>query len=157
MWLWALLTAALLAVAVAATASITYAITRSASNTPTAAPSALSAPTFTSAEQAAAKQAVCMAFDVSSAGMYSQGGARVDGKPNFPVLQRLLTSTVSIQNSLVPATPADVAELARRVVSTNLDVMNAAMGQANVADLNKMNEAANDATYALADACGLPH
>ena len=156
MWLWALVTAVLMVVAIAATAAITYAIAHSASNTSAAAPAAPSAPTFTAAEQADAKQNVCKTFDVSSAGMYSQGGARVDGKPNLPVLQRLLTSTVSIQNSLVPATPGDVAQLARRVVSTNLDVMNAAMGQTNTADLNKLNDAANEATYALADACGLP-
>lgn len=157
MWLWALATTVLMVVAVAATAAITYAITRSAASTPTAAAPTPSAPAFTAAQQADAKQALCHAFDVSSAGMYSQGGAKVDGQPNLPVLMRLLTSTVSIQNALAPATPDDVAGLARRVVATNLDVMNGAMGQTNIADLNKMNDTANAATYALADACGLPH
>lgn len=88
--------------------------------------------------------------------MQSQGGARLEGQPNLPMLVRLLTSTVSIQNALVPATPADVSGLANRVVSTNLDLMNAALGQANIAEVNKANETANEAVWALADACGLP-
>lgn len=156
LWLWALVTTIITFAAVAATAAITYSITRSTiSATPSAAPEP-TAPTFTTAQQADAKRAVCQAFDVSSKGMQSQGGARLEGQPNLPMLVRLLTSTVSIQNALVPATPADVSGLANRVVSTNLDLMNAALGQANIAEVNKANETANEAVWALADACGLP-
>ena len=157
MWLWALTTTVLMVVAVAATAAITYAITRSAARTPTAAAPTTSAPTFTAAQQADAKQALCHTFDVSTTGMQSQGGARMDGKPNLPLLVRMVTSTVSIQNAIVPATSEDLARLAERVVATNLDVMNAAMGQTNIDEVNRLNDVSNEATYALADACGLPH
>lgn len=162
MWPWALLTAILMVVAVAATAAITYAIAHSAQNTEAAAPTgasapAPSAPAFTAAQQAEAKRAVCNAFDVSSKGIASQGGARVDGQPNLAMLLRTLTGTVSIQSALVPATPTDVAEPARRVISTNLDLMNAALGQANIDEVKRANDAANVAIDALVSACGLPH
>lgn len=162
MWPWALLTAILMVVAVAATAAITYAIAHSAQNTEAAAPTAASAPApsapaFTTAQQAEAKQAVSNAFDVSSKGIASQGGARVDGQPNLAMLLRTLTGTVSIQSALVPATPTDVAEPARRVISTNLDLMNAALGQANIDEVKRANDAANVAIDALVSACGLPH
>lgn len=153
-WLWALATAVVMVVSIAATAAITYAIARSAPNTIGAAPAA---PTFTAAQQADAKEALCHTFDVSTAGSQSQGGARVDGKPNLPMLLRTLSSTVSIQNAIVPATPDDVTVLARRVVSTNLDLMNAALGLAQIDEVNRLTDTSSAAVYALADACGLPH
>jgi hypothetical protein len=156
MWLWALITTILMVVAIAATAAITYAIAHSAS-TPAAAPAAPSTPTFTAEQQDAAKQAVCRAFDVSSRGMDTQGGARVDGNPNLPMLLRKLSGTVSIQLALVAATPPDVAEPAQRVVQTNLDLMNAALGQANINEVKAATDASNDAIDALVSACGLPH
>ena len=110
MWLWALFTAVLMVVAIAATASITYAIARSASNASGAAPTA---PYFTAAEQAAAKQSVCHAFDQSTAGQQAQGGVILDGQPNIPVLLRKVTGAVSIIEALVPATPESVASPAR--------------------------------------------
>lgn len=154
MWLWALVTSILMVVAIAATAAITYAIAHSTSSTPATAPSA---PTFTAAEQADAKQALCHAFDVSTAGGQSQGGVRVNGQPNLPVLVRTLSSTVSIQNAIVPATPEDLAELAHKVVATNLDLMNAALGLAKIDEVNRLTDASTTAIYGLADACGLPH
>lgn len=156
MWLWALVTAVLMVIAIAAIAAITYAIAHSAGTSTAAAPTP-SEPTYTAAQQAAAKQAVCSAFDVSSKGIASQGGARVDGQPNIPMLLRTLSGTVSMQNALVPATPADVAEPARRVVQTNLDLMNAALGQANINEVKAANDASNGAVDALLSACGLPH
>lgn len=157
MWLWALVTAVLMVVAIAATAAITYAIAHSASNTSAAAPAAPSAPTFTPAQAADAKQALCHTFDVSTAGGQGQGGARVNGQPNLPVLLRTLSSTVSIQNAIVPETPEDLAGLAHRVVSTNLDLMNASLGLAKVDEVNRLTDASTAAIWALADACGLPH
>src|SRR4051794_32275237 len=68
-WLWALVAAIIMVVAIAATAAITYAIARSAPSTPAATAPAPSTPTFTATEQAEAKQAVCSAFDVSSKGI----------------------------------------------------------------------------------------
>ncbi len=157
LWLWALVTTIITVAAIAATAAITYSITRSAPSsaaTPSAAPEP-TAPTFTAAQRTDAKQAVCQAFDVSSKGMQTQGGARLDGQPNLPMLLRKLSGTVSIQNALVPATPADVAEPAQQVVKTNLDLMNAALGQANIDDVQKATDASNDAIDALVSACGL--
>lgn len=156
-WVWALATVVLMVVAIAATAAITYAIAHSTPSSAAASPSAPSAPAFTAAEQADAKQALCHTFDVSSVGMDSQGGARVEGKPNLPMLLRMLGSTVSIQNALVPAVPEDEAGLARRVITTNLDLMNAAMGKADIDEVQKTTDVSNTAVYALADACGLPH
>lgn len=158
LWLWALITTIITVAAIAATAAVTYSITRSdassvAAEEPSTPPSA--APTFTSAQQADAKQAVCQAFDVSSKGMQSQGGARLDGQPNLPMLLRKLSGTVSIQNAMAPATPADVAEPAQEVVKTNLDLMNAALGQANIEEVQRATDASNDAIDALVSACGL--
>ncbi|WP_142271637.1 hypothetical protein [Mycobacterium sp. AT1] len=148
--------AILMVVAVAATAAITYAIAHSATSS-VSAPASPAAPSFTAAEQADAKQAVCNAFDVSTKGIASQGGARVDGQPNIPMLLRTLSGTVSIQSALVPATPADVAEAAHGVVKTNLDLMNAALGQANIDQVKAANDASNSAVDTLVSACGLPH
>ena len=155
MWLWALVSAVLMVIAVAATAAITYAIARPTmpAGNPTASPAA---PTFTAAQQADAKQAVCQAFDVSSAGSQSQGGARLNGQPNLPALVRTLGSVVSIQNALVPATPEDVAAPARKVVKTDLDLVNAALGLANVDEVNRLTDVNTSAIYQLVDACGLP-
>lgn len=160
LWLWALVTTIITVAAVAATAAITYSITQSAAssaateNTPAPADET-PAPTFTSAQADAAKQAVCQAFDVSSKGMQTQGGARLDGQPNLPMLLRKLSGTVSIQNAMAPATPADVAEPAQEVVKTNLDLMNAALGQANIEEVQRATDASNDAIDALVSACGL--
>lgn len=157
LWLWALVTTIITVAAVVATAAITYSITRSASvsvATATEDPEP-AAPAFTAAQRADAKQAVCQAFDVSSKGMQTQGGARVDGQPNLPMLLRNLSGTVSIQNELVPATPADIAEQAQQVVKTNLDLVNAALGQANIAEVQKATDASNTAVDALVAACGL--
>ena len=156
-WVWALATVVLMVVAIAATAAITYAIAHSTSNSASASPANSTAPTFTAAEQADAKQAVCNAFDVSTKGIASQGGARVDGQPNIPMLLRTLSGTVSIQSALVPATPAEVATAAQGVVKTNLDLMNAALGQANIDQVKAANDASNSAVDALVSACGLPH
>lgn len=156
MWLWALVTAVLMVVAIAATAAITYAIAHSASNAPAAAPAAPSAPTFTAAEQADAKQSVCQAFDQSTAGQQAQGGVVVDGQPNVPVLLRKVTGAVSIIQALVPATPESVASPARQYVAANLNLMNASLGQGSLDEIKKLTAATNDATGTLAEACGLP-
>ncbi len=74
------------------------------------------------------------------------------------MLLRKLSGTVSIQAALVPATPADVAEPARGgVVETNLDLMNAALGQANINEVKAATDASNEAIDKLVSACGLPH
>jgi hypothetical protein len=95
-------------------------------------------------------------FDASTSGQTSQGGLRLNGDPNTPLLLRKLTSVVAVESALTKA-PNDIADVARSYISANLDQMNAALGNASVDDINKLTSSANDATYALADACGLPH
>ncbi|MCG5431550.1 hypothetical protein LV457_04500 [Mycobacterium sp. MYCO198283] len=157
MWLWALATAVLTVAAIAATAAITYSIAHTAPSAQAPPPTAPPAPTFTAAQQADAKQAVCHAFDVSTAGQHAQGGVVVDGQPNLPVQLRKVSGSLSIIQALAPATPDSVASPARRYVTANLELVNASLGQGSLDELKKLNAASNDATYALADACGLPH
>lgn len=156
MWLWALVTSILMVVAIAATAAITYAIAHSTSSTSALAPAAPSDPTFTAAEQAAAKQSLCQTFDMSTSGQQAQGGVVIDGQPNVPVLLRKITGAVSIIQALVPATPENLATSARQYVAANLSLMNASLGQGSLDEIKKLTAATNDATGALADACGLP-
>ena len=155
MWVWALSTAILMVVAVAATAAITYAIAHSATSSGSA-PASPAAPSFTAAEQADAKRAVCNAFDVTTANQQAQGGVVLDGQPNVPVLLRKVTGAVTIIQALAPATPSDVATSARQYVTANLDLMNAALGQGSLDDIKKLTASTNDATSTFADACGLP-
>lgn len=155
MWLWALITSIFMVVAIAAAAAITYAIAHSA-GTPAVAPAAPSSPTFTSAEQADAKQSLCQIFDKATAGQQAQGGVVVNGQPNVPVLLRKLTGAVSIIQALVPATPESVATPARQYVAANLGLMNASLGQGSLDEIKQLTAATNDATGTLADACGLP-
>ena len=70
---------------------------------------------------------------------------------------RSLNSAVAVQNALVPATPGDVAEAARNYVNARLRLTTAATGTTDIQEVNRLNGAANEATYALADVCGLPH
>jgi hypothetical protein len=155
MWVWALVTAGLMVIAIAATAAITYTIARSATPSASSTSAAPAVPAFTAGQQADAKQAVCSAFDVSTKGIASQGGARVDGQPNMPMLLRTLSGTVSMQSALTPAAPTDVADFARRVIDTNLNLLNAALGQANIDEVQRANDASNQAVDGLVSACGL--
>jgi hypothetical protein len=120
-------------------------------------PTTTAAHGFTPEQQAAAKRHVCEVFDASTAGQQSQGGLQVDGNPNSPLLIRKLTSIVAIQNALSPQTPPDVGEAAQGYLNASLELMSAAMGSASVDDINRLTSSSNDATYALADVCGLSH
>lgn len=164
-WPWAAL-GLLLAVVVisAATGSIvTYAAihneARSAAE-PSSAPSALTstptAPQFNAADTAAAKSHLCQVFDVSVRGQQGQGGMRVDGNLNVPIVLRSVNSALAVQTALVPAVPAEVASAARNYVQSTLDLTTAAMGNTSTAEGNRLNDVSNDATNALLDACGLP-
>ena len=150
----------LLIAAIAATAAITYAVARNTNapnaTPPPAAPTA-QVPQFSTAEQDAAKQQLCQVFDTSTQGQQGQGGVRINGEANLPLMLRSLNSAVAVQNALVPATPGDVAEAARNYVNARLRLTTAATGTTDIQEVNRLNGAANEATYALADACGLPH
>jgi hypothetical protein len=150
----------LLIAAIAATAAITYAVARN-TNAPTAAPPPAAptpqAPQFTTGEQDAAKQQLCQVFDTSTKGLQGQGGVRINGDANLPLMLRSLNSAVAVQNALMPATPRDVSDAARRYIDANLNLTTAATGTTPIEEVNRLNALANTATFALADACGLPH
>jgi hypothetical protein len=153
--------ALLLAAAVGST--VTYVAMRNdrAASTPsshqTASPSSVpAAPQFSSAEADAAKQNLCQQFDLSVRGQEGQGGLRVEGNLNEPVVLRALNSATAVQNALVPAVPTDVASAARKYVITTLDTTTAVMGNTPASEGNQLTDARNDAINGLLDACGLP-
>lgn len=118
--------------------------------------SAPPAPQQSSAETASAKQNLCQVFDVSVRGQEGQGGLRVQGNLNMPVVVRALNSASAVQNALVPAVPPDVASAARKYVTATLDQTTAAMGNTPTSEGNRLTDVRNDAIDALLGVCGLP-
>ena len=164
---WVLVLIVVVLAAIASTAAITFAIARNMapagrSSTPsptltTGAP-APPAPQVSPGDAAVAKQSVCHIFDVSVRGREGQGGLRTDtGDVNLPMALRDVNSVVAVQNALTPATPPDVAAAARKYIAATLDHTTAAMGNPSTAEINRLNDIANTAADAFADACGLPH
>ena len=129
--LWPIIAAfsVLVVAAIAITAVITAAIvkTSGASPRPAAAPTAPAGPQYTAAEQDSAKQNVCHAFDAGERGSAGQGGVVVDGKLNVPIVLRKLNTIVVVQNSLSPATPADVSDAAKKYLTTATALTTAAL------------------------------
>jgi hypothetical protein len=82
---------------------------------------------------------------------------RVNGELNVPLVLRGVGSIVGVQSALSPATPPAVAAAARKYVDAEVDLNNAALGNAAIDELKRLNDIANTATDGLADACGLPH
>jgi len=158
LWLIVLAMAILMIVAVAATAAITYAIAR---NSTTAAPPPAPAttpaePEFTAAQQNEAKASICGIFDNSLRGQTGEGGLRLNGELNVPVMLRSLNSIVAVQNALTPAVPKEVADAAHAYVDSALELNSAAIRNVPVDEGNRLNTKTNDAIFALADVCGLP-
>lgn len=155
--------AILMIVAVAATAAITYAITRSTNQSvnsqqptqPTIA--APSAPQFTAADRDDAKARLCGVFDKSTRGQQGQGALVQNGQVNVPLALRSVNSAFAVQTALTPAVPGNLADAARSYVNSAIDLTTAALGNVSIDEGNRLNDANNAATYALADACGLPH
>jgi hypothetical protein len=162
--LWLPAALALLAVVVVSAgvgSAVTYLAMRGDHLTsPTTQPSgpapAPAAPQVSTADADAAKQNLCHVFDVSVRGQEGQGGFRVEGNLNVPVVLRALNSTSAVQNAMVPAVPPDVAAAARKYVGATLDQTTAAMGNTPTSEVNRLTDVRNNATYALLDACGLP-
>ncbi len=158
LWVIVLAMAVLMVVAVAATAAITYAITRNSANAepPPAPPAATpSEPQFTAAEQNAAKSKLCGVFDATARGQRGQGGVLVNGEVNVPLVLRTVNSVVAVQNTLTPALPDELSRAAHGYIDSSLDLTAAATGTGSVDEVNRLTSESNDATYALADACGL--
>jgi hypothetical protein len=145
--------------AMAGTAAVTYAVAHNTTTGPGSAPSPAptAQPQYSAADQAAAKQQVCQAFEASARGEQGQGGVRVNGDLNVPLVLRTLNSVVAVQNALLPATPPDVAAAAKKYMQTSVDLTTAAMGNAPIDEVTRLNDVGNTATYAFADVCGLPH
>lgn len=145
--------------AMAGTAAVTYAVSHNNSPSAASQPAAPAPqqPQYSATEQAAAKQQVCQTFDQSARGQQGQGGMRVNGQVNVPIVLRTVNSVVAVQNALTPATPPDVAAAAKKYIQTSLDLTSAAFGNASIDDLNRLNDIGNTATYAFADVCGLSH
>lgn len=164
---WVLVLAGMITVIalMAATAAITYVLSShtgantTAQGTPgaveSAAPSA--APASSAAERASAKQQVCSVFYTSTFGQERAGLLVENGEPNVQMVLRKLGSVVAVEHAIAPATPNEVAAAARRYIDAQLDLITPTMGQASADELNRLIEAANSATYALADLCGFEH
>lgn len=157
----------LLAIALSAaiTATITILLMRSntteqpsgqASSGSAASASAPATPQFSAAESAAAKARLCGVFDTSVRGQESQGGLRMEGNLNLPLILRGVNSASAVQNALIPAVPPEIADAAHKYISATLDQTTAAMGNTPTPEVNRLTDVRNSATYALADACGLP-
>lgn len=113
-------------------------------------------PQFSQAEVSAAKDHLCKVFDLSVRGQEGQGGFRVQGNVNVPIVLRALNSTSALQNALTPAVPSDLAAAARRYIAATLDVTTAAMGNAPTSEVNRLTDVDGDAIDAFLDSCGLP-
>ncbi len=156
---------ALLVVAIGATAAITYALSHGTDSRPTPSaeptltgPSASSAPTptYSQSEQAAAKAKLCHVFEVSVRGQEGQGGIVMNGEPNIPLILRTINSVVAVQNTTSPAIPESLMTAVQKYVETSTNLTTAALGKTPIDELTRLTEANNGATYALADACGVP-
>lgn len=113
-------------------------------------------PRFSAAETAAAKDHLCHVFDVSVRGQEGQGGLRVEGNLNIPMVLRALNSASVVENALIAAAPAEVSAPARTYIGATLDQTTAAMGNTPTSEVNRLTDVRNDAMFSLLDACGLP-
>ena len=161
-WLFGAFVAVVIA-AIGVTAAISYVMgqsgsAQSATATITTTAPPVPGPQFSQADVAAAKQHICQVFDDSTKGQAGEGGFRTNaGALNIPLTMQAVNGVVAIQNALTPATPPAVVAAARKYIDTNLAATTAALGTNPTDDLNRLNETANNATDAFADACGFEH
>lgn len=114
------------------------------------------APQYNPSEVTAAKDHLCKLFDLSVRGQEGQGGFRVQGNVNVPMVLRALNSASAVQNALRPAVPTDIVTAAQKYIATTLDVTTAAMGKAPTSEVNRLTDLDGDAIDAVLSACGLP-
>lgn len=113
-------------------------------------------PTYSQAEQAAAKEKLCHVFEVSVRGQEGQGGVVVNGEPNIGLILRTVNSVVAVQNKTNPAVPESLKAAVQKYVETSTDLTTAALGKTPIDELTRLTEVNNEATYVLADECGVP-
>jgi hypothetical protein len=65
-------------------------------------------------------------FDESARGAQGQGGVRVNGEVNVPLVLKGMNSVVAVQNVVTAGTPPDVASAAQKYIDARLDVITAA-------------------------------
>jgi hypothetical protein len=132
--------------AAGAGAAVTYALAgkdsanRTFAGVPASTP--MATPQINAGDAAQAKENLCHLFDVSVRGQEGQGGLRVEGNLNVPVVLRSLNSAV--------------ADAARRYVSATVDQTTAAMSNLPASEGNRLTNVRNEAIGGLLDACGLP-
>ncbi|MEX3646454.1 hypothetical protein ABFW11_13190 [Mycolicibacterium porcinum] len=147
----------LVVAAIVATAAITYALSHGSDGQPTPPTSPAPTPTYSQAEQNAAKEKLCHVFEVSVRGKEAQGGVVENGELNVPLVLRKVNSVVAVQNAMTPAIPESLKAAVHKYADTSMDLTTAAMGDNTpIAELTRLTVVGNDATYALADACGVP-
>ncbi|MCV7207006.1 hypothetical protein H7J71_33880 [Mycolicibacterium peregrinum] len=95
-------------------------------------------------------------FEVSVRGQEGQGGIVMNGEPNIPLILRTINSVVAVQNTTSPAIPESLMTAVQKYVETSTNLTTAALGKTPIDELTRLTEANNGATYALADACGVP-
>jgi hypothetical protein len=161
-WLAAVGVVIVMIVAIAATAAITYAIARGKApvaqpTAPQPVPAAPVVPQFTAADQSAANSRLCSTFDTATKGTQGQGGIIQNGTLNMPLALRTVNGAVAVQNALTPAVSPNLAKATHDFVGRALDLSTAALANASVDEVNRLNDISNTAVFALADACGLPH
>jgi hypothetical protein len=165
-WGRALAATGVLMVAVGATATLTYTLahspTQPTTHTPAAAPAGeppMSAPSYSPAEQTAAKDRACHIFLTANTGLKNQGGIITNGEVNTPVVLRTINGVVALQDALtIPSMPPDFATTVRAYVSAKLDLTVAALdSRTPIDEVNRLNDAANGVTDDMAAACGLGH
>jgi hypothetical protein len=145
-------------VAVAAASAITYALITNNSARETTTP-ASTTPSYSDAEQAAAKDKVCRTFDDGERGSAGKGGVVVNGDLNVPIVLRKVNTVLTVSNALSSsaATPPDVAAAARKYIATASDLTTAALAAAPVDELVSLTQTGNAAMTSFSDVCGLPH
>lgn len=107
-----------------------------------------------------ARQLVCEVFDRSARGQGKSGPLVLEnGDANVPSVVRKLGSVAAVEHALTPPTPSEVAAAAHRYIDAQLDLVTAAMAYVApdpIDEVNRLTAAANDATKAFGETCGLP-
>lgn len=80
----------------------------------------------------------------------------MNGELNVPLVLRKVNSVVAVQNALTPAVPESLKAAVEKYVETSMDLTTAALGDTPIDELRQLTEVGNEATYALADECGVP-
>lgn len=155
-WPWVVAALVALSVFAGIGCAITYLVMRdNKPAVPAKAQPPFTAPQFSAADIAAAKDRVCHAFEISI-GRESKGGFRVQGQLNVPSTLQSVSSALAVLNALSPAVPPEINTAAHRYVDATLDVTTAAMGGTPTSEVNRLTDLSNTALDTLADVCGIP-